>query len=389
MNVSTDKGENQLGKLLEKIRSEIKQGDDLNKWIKSKFTLLPNDGISISVMSRDDRNEVISTESKIVKNSNVLLIGKHPENDIIVSHPSVSRTHAMVIADCNKGLVLLDMESTHGTRIDGTAVKPYYPTIVLKSNEIQFGESTNKFQIDIDNKKIEHIQRQQKEKLYDKVSTEYDYDLNSILKENTVFVGNIAYTVTESKLREFFSECGNIVSINLPADKATGKIRGIAFITFENISNVTKALFRNEDEFEGRKIKIKRVNDLSKGLENDKRNSSSNSIKPSLQPDTRKQFLKSTDLETVKTSSRANYDNDKYRNDKYKYEDKAYDKYDDSRSRKYSRDDSRNIRSTTRDEDSDDDTHKKYRTSTYESEHDRKKLKIDSRQRDEDYRSRR
>jgi len=73
--------------------------------------------------------------------------------------------------------------------------------------------------------------------------------------ENKVFVGSLAWAIDSDKLREIFSEAGEIVEASVVTDRETGRSRGFGFVEFatpEAAQNAIK-LF-NEKEVEGRQI---------------------------------------------------------------------------------------------------------------------------------------
>ena len=45
-----------------------------------------------------------------------------------------------------------------------------------------------------------------------------------------VYVGNLSYNTTESKLRTLFAEYGEIESLNVITDRETGRPKGFAFV---------------------------------------------------------------------------------------------------------------------------------------------------------------
>lgn len=45
-----------------------------------------------------------------------------------------------------------------------------------------------------------------------------------------LFVGNLAYEVTEAELREVFAEVGAVTQVRVPLDRETGRPRGFAFV---------------------------------------------------------------------------------------------------------------------------------------------------------------
>lgn len=46
----------------------------------------------------------------------------------------------------------------------------------------------------------------------------------------SIYVGNLAYEATEQELREAFSQYGEVASVTIIVDRATGKPRGFAFV---------------------------------------------------------------------------------------------------------------------------------------------------------------
>jgi RNA recognition motif-containing protein len=72
-----------------------------------------------------------------------------------------------------------------------------------------------------------------------------------------LFVGNLAYDVTEAELREFFSAAGTPLSIRMPTDRETGKLRGFAFVEFSDAAQAEEAIRRfNQQVFKGRPLVV-------------------------------------------------------------------------------------------------------------------------------------
>ena len=73
---------------------------------------------------------------------------------------------------------------------------------------------------------------------------------------NTLFVGRLAYDVTEKKLRREMEHYGNVVDIKIVCDNE-GKPRGYAFVEFEKDEEMTAA-FKKADgkKIEGRRIVV-------------------------------------------------------------------------------------------------------------------------------------
>jgi RNA recognition motif-containing protein len=72
-----------------------------------------------------------------------------------------------------------------------------------------------------------------------------------------LFVGNLAYDVTESELRELFSAIAAPSYVRLPTDRETGKPRGFAFVEFGDRAQADEAVRRfNQHLFKGRPLAV-------------------------------------------------------------------------------------------------------------------------------------
>ena len=63
--------------------------------------------------------------TEFVVASDVLRVGKAPDNDLVVSDETVSRTHFEIVRDA-KGYLVRDLHSTNGTFLDGAEIKEAY-----------------------------------------------------------------------------------------------------------------------------------------------------------------------------------------------------------------------------------------------------------------------
>ncbi|ABC27074.1 MULTISPECIES: RNA recognition motif domain-containing protein [Hahella] len=72
-----------------------------------------------------------------------------------------------------------------------------------------------------------------------------------------IYVGNLAYGVTEEELREAFSSFGEVTSANLIIDRNTGQSKGFAFVEMSNNSEADAAIKGlNDTALKGRNIKV-------------------------------------------------------------------------------------------------------------------------------------
>ena len=72
-----------------------------------------------------------------------------------------------------------------------------------------------------------------------------------------IYVGNLAYTVTEDALRDAFSEFGQVDSASIINDKFSGRSKGFGFVDMPNDSEAREAIeSMNEKDLNGRTIKV-------------------------------------------------------------------------------------------------------------------------------------
>jgi RNA recognition motif-containing protein len=72
-----------------------------------------------------------------------------------------------------------------------------------------------------------------------------------------IYVGNLAYSVTEDDLRNAFGEFGAVTSASLIMDKFSGQSKGFGFVEMPNNSEAESAIKAlNETELGGRRMKV-------------------------------------------------------------------------------------------------------------------------------------
>ncbi|OIR58391.1 MAG: RNP domain-containing protein [Amphiamblys sp. WSBS2006] len=78
----------------------------------------------------------------------------------------------------------------------------------------------------------------------------------------SIYVGNVDYGTLADELRRLFEQCGTIRRLNIMTDKWTGHPKGFAYVEFEKVEDMRKALRLDETIFRGRALKVveKRTN---------------------------------------------------------------------------------------------------------------------------------
>jgi pSer/pThr/pTyr-binding forkhead associated (FHA) protein len=68
-------------------------------------------------------------------------IGRDNDNDIVLESVTVSRCHALLLREADD-LLLLDLESTNGTLVNGVVARPDAPVRLADGDRIRFGQVT-------------------------------------------------------------------------------------------------------------------------------------------------------------------------------------------------------------------------------------------------------
>lgn len=72
-----------------------------------------------------------------------------------------------------------------------------------------------------------------------------------------LFVGNVPYQITEDRLKEVFSEAGEVESVAIITDKMTGRPRGFVFVEMATEEAAQKAIETLDGkEVDGRELNV-------------------------------------------------------------------------------------------------------------------------------------
>jgi ribA/ribD-fused uncharacterized protein len=143
--VSAGKGSNALGKALMKLREEVRTGSDIDAWLASSFALAgptdPCDGLNLEV----HKSGALVDTIRLGAARPLFLAGKHSSCDVPLEHPSVSRRHAALVRDKDRGILLVDLASKAGTFLDGRRLPPSTGVPLKHGAKIVFGGSSRSY----------------------------------------------------------------------------------------------------------------------------------------------------------------------------------------------------------------------------------------------------
>ena len=72
-----------------------------------------------------------------------------------------------------------------------------------------------------------------------------------------IYIGNLAYSVTDGQLEALFQEFGTVTSVNLIKDKFSGESKGFGFIEMESQAEAEEAIKKlNGRSLDGRNLTV-------------------------------------------------------------------------------------------------------------------------------------
>ena len=262
------KGQNQLGRILELVRDDIHHNIDLEKWLFMTFNLEDDKNlipvVELQVYKGDEKIETVRLQEK-----SHYSLGKLTGADVLMTHQSISRRHAMIIVDSKLGVCVMDLGSKCGSFLDNKKLEQCFPYKISNDSILTFGLSTRRYLVKFDYTAVEkYVAIKTKNiakeiKIYEAYNEDPSADIESVktalglLAKDTIFVGGISDNTSQKELEEFFSQFGKIKDTRIPIDRQTGKTKSIAFITFQDEKDCKKALEQDGIRFKTRRLKIK------------------------------------------------------------------------------------------------------------------------------------
>lgn len=81
-----------------------------------------------------------------------------------------------------------------------------------------------------------------------------------------IYVGNLAYQITEEELRQAFEQFGEVTSVNLVKDRFTGQAKGFGFVEMASQADAEKAIKELDGtEISGRPMRVSQARPRAEG----------------------------------------------------------------------------------------------------------------------------
>jgi RNA recognition motif-containing protein len=72
-----------------------------------------------------------------------------------------------------------------------------------------------------------------------------------------LYVGNLPYETTESDLQTLFESAGQVSTVNIVRDRATGQPRGFAFVEMSDVDSARRAISElDKHQYGGRNLTV-------------------------------------------------------------------------------------------------------------------------------------
>ncbi len=76
----------------------------------------------------------------------------------------------------------------------------------------------------------------------------------------SIYVGNLAFEITEQDLTDVFTEYGTVKRVHCPTDRETGRKRGFAFVEMDTLPQEESAIAALDGaEWMGRSLKVNKA----------------------------------------------------------------------------------------------------------------------------------
>ncbi|HRC63161.1 MAG TPA: RNA-binding protein, partial [Dehalococcoidia bacterium] len=80
-----------------------------------------------------------------------------------------------------------------------------------------------------------------------------------------IYVGNLPFSAREGDVETLFAQYGEVLSVAVPTDRETGRVRGFAFVEMSNEDAAKAIAALNGTEFGGRALNINEARPREEG----------------------------------------------------------------------------------------------------------------------------
>ncbi|KAK4279765.1 hypothetical protein QN277_011488 [Acacia crassicarpa] len=116
------------------------------------FTVLKNGAIlkNIFIVNKSPEPEPLPSSSVQGHDhqDHILIVGRHPDCNILLTHPSISRFHLQIRSNpCSQKLIVLDLSSVHGTWVSGRKIEAGVCVEMKEGDTLRIGASSRLYRL--------------------------------------------------------------------------------------------------------------------------------------------------------------------------------------------------------------------------------------------------
>ena len=257
-----ERGENLIGKILMKIRQDVKNDTELDKWLLQTFDLITESADIPRIILHEFRNER-KLRRIYLENKPYYVIGSAIDCDVKFTHNSIDSYHAVLAHDKHFGVILIDLNSSTGSFLKENRIRKSIPAPIDENEFISFGEKLKVFQVEVDydcvrrecKKKISEVEEELKmlEMMQNPMKNiESVKEKLGISKTTRIYIDNIVRKArSEKDLRELFGSLGEISEVYIPRRNSSE-----AYVNFKKIESANAAVKWNGMVFHGKRLVI-------------------------------------------------------------------------------------------------------------------------------------
>ncbi|XWS21888.1 hypothetical protein CRYUN_Cryun30bG0094500 [Craigia yunnanensis] len=213
------------------------------------FTVIKNGAMlkNIFVINKpqDMEDEEEDPHNQQLETDEILIVGRHPDCSIMLTHPSISRFHLQIHSKpSSQKLYVLDLSSVHGTWVSGKKIDPGVVVELNEGDTIKVGGSTRIYKLhwipmsrayDMENPFLSAMDVPMEEKKEDEIAEESHQGENTLSTENECTEGK--YTLLAEGKEEETSQ-SSVPAEDEELDSMNAVLEGIISLFSDESSGV-------------------------------------------------------------------------------------------------------------------------------------------------------
>ncbi|XP_022772396.1 FHA domain-containing protein PS1 [Durio zibethinus] len=211
------------------------------------FTVIKNGAILKNIFVINKPQEMEDEEDPHNQTEEILIVGRHPDCNIMLTHPSISRFHLQIHSKpSSQKLSVLDLSSVHGTWVSGKKIDPGVVVELNEDDTIKIGGSTRIYKLhwipmssayDMENPFLSAMDLPIEEEKEEESVEESHQGENTILTENECNEGKYALP-EEGQEEETFQDQSSVPAEDEELDAMDAVLEGLVSLFSDESAGV-------------------------------------------------------------------------------------------------------------------------------------------------------